>query len=53
MILLNQEFAEVRRWLLNSNGDDDNYIDRNSKGFKNSYFFFGAVSRPNLNITIS
>ncbi len=38
MILLNQEFAGVRRRLLNGGGDDD-YINRNGKGFKNSYFF--------------
>jgi len=53
VILLDQEFAGVRRWLLNSGGDDDDYVDRNSKGFKSSCFFFGAVFRFNLGIAIS
>ncbi len=39
MILLDQKFAGVRRWLLNNNNNDDNHINRNGKGFKNSYFF--------------
>ena len=53
MILLDQKFAGVRRWLLNSDGDDDDHVDRNGKGFKSSCFFFGAVSQSNLGIVIS
>ena len=53
MILLNQEFVGVRRWLLNSDSDNNNHIDRNGKRFKSLYFFFGAVSRFNLGIAIS